>query len=145
MSQVSIIQYAEISTGSGQPLRIGSKVIPSTITLTGTGEVYHRVYNDITALSTTVLYDGDLTGLKWFAVKPSTEIQLAFGDEVADPIITSGIVLAANVWQFFNSGVTLSYTLDDTIAFRAIQSQANITKISAYNVLSADIEFIGAY
>ena len=146
MSQVNLIQYAEISTGSGSPLAIGSKTTPSTIALTGTSEVIHRVYNDISTTSSTTLYSSTLTGLKWFAIKPSVEIVVSFGkDAAADH--TSSIVVAANTWQFFNSGKTTEG--DDgsalSVAGRAIQVQANIDTITAYNALAADIEFIAAY
>lgn len=146
MAQINIIQHAEIYTGSGTPLRIGSKVTPSTITLTGTGEVFHRVFNDIALGSATALYTADMTGLKWFAVKASTEIQVGFGvDAAADH--NNAIVVSANVWQFFNSSKTTE-DLDGTglsVSGRAIQSQKYIDTVYAYNALAADIEFIGAY
>jgi hypothetical protein len=146
MAQVNIIQYAEIYTGSGPPLRIGSKVTPSTITLTGTGEVYHRVFNDITLGSATALYTADMTGLKWFAVKASTEIQIGFGTD-ASPDHNNAIVVPANIWQFFNSAETTE-DVDGTslsISGRATQGQQVIDTVYAYNALAADIEFIGAY
>lgn len=146
MAEVNIYQYAVISRSGAQSEIIGSKVTPTTISLTGTGEVIHRVYNDIGTTSSTTLYSSTLTGLKWFAIKPSVEIVVSFGnDDTADH--TSSIVVAANVWQFFNSGKTTEGVDGSalSVAGRAIQVQANIDTITAYNALAADIEFIAAY
>lgn len=137
MSQVNIIQYAEIYTGSGPPLRIGSKVTPSTITLTGTGEIFHRVFNDVGP--TQAIYSGDLTGLKWFAIKAVLETVVSFGDGTHN----NSIVLAPNVWQIVNSGETTGYGA--TVVARGATAQTAITTVEAYNVADCDIEFIGAY
>lgn len=144
MSQINLYQYAEIVKSDGSVEKIGSKHKPTTITLTGTGELIHQVWNDLPTTDYVTLYDDALTGLKWFAVKPSVEIQLAFGDESQVIDYTSAIVVGAGIWQFFNSGKTIE-DVQSTVTARAIQGQVDITKIVAYNVLAADIEFIGAY
>jgi len=146
MAQVSIIQYAEVSTGSGQPLRIGSKVIPSTITLAGTGEVHHRVYNDIVGPAVTVLYENTLTGIKWFAVKASVDIVIAYGGTTDSGNFpdTSAIGVTAGRWQFFNNGTT-TLNQGSNVEGRPTNNACDIIKVVAFNLTDADIEFIAAY
>ena len=144
MSQVNIIQYAEIYTGSGPPLRIGSKVTPSTITLTGTGEVYHHVYNDNPASTYKLIYSTELSGLKFFAVKSSTEAMLAFRTDGFEGMSTAH--LDAGVWQFFGEGSSTASVV--SLEARASGTEVPVEFIGIYNLNGAtaqDIEIVVAY
>lgn len=148
MSQVNIIQYAEIYTGSGPPLRIGSKVTPSTITLTGTGEVYHRVFNDVPAATVTDLYTADLTGLKFFAVKSTLAAYVGFSENSDQGDGASIINIPAGVWQFFGGGSTGadngSFTTRLTATYTTPEN-ITIVKIAIPGLASSDVEFVGVY
>lgn len=144
MAQVSIIQYAEITTGTGRPIRLGSKDVPTTTTLTGTGEVYHVVYNDNPASTYKVIYDGATTGVKFFAVKSSTEAMLAFQGDGLESMSTAH--LDAGVWQFFGEGSTTSSVV--SLAARAGGTEIPVSLIAIYNLSGAtaqDIEILVAY
>mgnify|MGYP003423089646 CR=1 FL=1 len=142
MAQVSIIQYAEITTGTGRPIRFGSKDVPSVITLTGTGDVVHRVYNDLPALAITTLYDDEDAALKWFAIKSSVAAMLGFEDLSVGG--TNAIKLVPNVWQFINSGVTTQAV--GLTSERVDETEYNIETVKVYHDTgTADIEFVTAF
>ena len=144
MAQVSIIQHVEISTGSGQPLRIGSKVIPSTITLTGTGEVFHRVFNDVPATTVTDLYSDDLTGIKFFGVKCSVEALFGFSN-TSESGSTNLVHLEPNMWQFFGEGTTTSSI--STLGTRCAEAEVAVELMKIYipGAAVGDVELIVAY
>lgn len=144
MAQVSLIQYAEITTGAGRPIRLGSKDVPTTTTLTGTGEIYHRVFNDIAVETYRLLYDGDTTGLKFFAVKSSTEAMLALFGEGLESM--SAVHMDAGVWQFFGEGSTTSSVV--SLEARASGTEVAVSQIGIYNISAStlqDVEILVAY
>lgn len=146
MSQVDIYQYAEVIKSDGTKIKIGSKQKPSTITLTGTGEMLHRVYNDIVGPAVTVLYESSLTGIKWFAIRSSVDIVVAFGGttDTGSYPDTSSIAVESNTWQFFNNGGT-TLNQGSNVEGRPTNNACDIIKIVAFNLLDADIEFFAAY
>lgn len=143
MSQINLYQYAELVRNDGSVVPAGSKSKVSTISLTGTGEVHHIVKNDLASLSTTVLYNGELTGIKWIAVRSSVDAILSFG---TDATSSNAIKLIANVWQFLNSGYTTNSS-STTIATRAAATTGYIADISVYipGLVVGDVELIAAY
>lgn len=140
MAQVNITQYAEITTGAGRPIRLGSKDVPSTITLTGTGEVYHMVYNDLPATDYRLIFDNQLTTIKFFAVKSSTEAMLAFISTTDESM--SAIHLTAGVWQFFGEGTTTSSVA--SLPLRAGGAEVALYQIGIYNIAATaqDVEIV---
>jgi len=142
MAQVNLIQYAEISTGSGSPLSVGSKTTPSTIAMTGTGEIVHRVYNDIAGTTAQVLYDNNFgSGIPvWWAIKSSQTGTVGFGNDSTE---ASAIGVVAGVWQFFNSGRGTT-SVSTTVSTKASGSLSTIGDIVFYNRSAsvADVEFI---
>lgn len=147
MAEINIYQYAVINRPGSSPEVIGSRNKPTTITLTGTGEVLHRVYNDITGPAVTSLYNSTMTGLKWFAVKASADIVLGIGgtSDSGATTDTSAIKVSSGVWQFFNSAGTTVDGNGDNLDVRVTNNACSILKINAYNLLDADIEFVAAY
>ena len=146
MAEINVFQYAVINRPGSSPVVIGSKNKPSTITLTGTGEVLHRVYNDIVGPAVTVLYESTLTGIKWFAVKASVDIVIAHGgttDSGSYPD-TSSIGVTAGRWQFFYNGTT-TLNQGSNVEGRPTNNACDIIKVVAFNLTDADIEFIAAY
>ena len=146
MAEVNIYQYAVISRSGAQSEVIGSKVTPTTISLTGTGEVIHRVYNDIVGPAVTVLYENTLTGIKWFAIKASVDIAIAYGGTTDSGNFpdTSAIGVTAGRWQFFNNGTT-TLNQGSNVEGRPTNNACDIIKVVAFNLTDADIEFIAAY
>lgn len=143
MAQINLYQYAELVRSDGSVVPVGSKTKASTISLTGTGEVLHIVKNDLASLSTTVVYNGELTGIKWIAMRSSVDATVAFG---TDATATSATQLKANVWQFFNSGMTTNSS-STTIATRVAAATVAIADISVYIAGGAtgDVEVLIAY
>lgn len=143
MAQVNTYQYAELVRSDGSVVPVGSKTKVSSISLTGTGEVLHVVKNDLASLSTTVLYNGELTGIKWMAFRSSVDAIVSFG---TDATSSSAIKLIAGVWQFLNSGYTTNSS-STTIATRVAATAGYIADISIYipGGAVADVEFIAAY
>lgn len=143
MAQVSIIQYAEITTGTGRPIRLGSKDVPSTIALTGTGEVVHRVYND-NANWPLNLFDADIiTGaLKFVAIKSSVDATLGFAATVGGGN-NSTVPVEANVWCFIHGGTVPGYAAN--IDTRLAEALVDVAYISLYASANADVEVLFAY
>jgi hypothetical protein len=141
MAQVSLYQYAEIVKSDGSVERIGSKNLPSTITLTGTGEIFHVVKNDLDADPAVAIYNGELTGIKWWAIKSSVAAQVSFG---TDATASNSQKLIAGQWQFFGSGYTTNSS-STTLATRAAAADAYIADISIYAATAADVELVIAY
>ena len=142
MAQVDVIQFAKITPGSGQPFAIGSKVLPSTITLNGTGQVIHRVYNDIPATTAQVLMDNEFVA-EWplfWAIKSSTAGTVAWGNDANN---AQCIGLVANVWQFFESGRATTNNTSD-VEDRSSASLSTIGDIVYYNRAAgvADVDFV---
>lgn len=142
MAEVNLYQYATISRPGSERVVLGSKNKPTTITLTGTGEVYHMVYNDLPANDYRLLFDNQLTTIKFFAVKSSTEAMLAFKSTTDESM--SAIHLSANQWQFFGEGSTTSSVASLTL--RANGTEVVVTQIGIYNIAAAlqDVELIVA-
>jgi hypothetical protein len=143
MAQVDIYQYAEVIKSDGTKIKIGSKQKPSTIAMTGTGEIIHRVYNDIAAVTAQTLYDNELGSSipVWWAILSSQGGTLAWGNDASN---SSAISIVANVWQFFGSSRSTTST-STTIATKAAASLSDIGDIVFYNrsaTTAADVEFI---
>lgn len=137
MAQVTLYQFAAITHGTGKPIELGSRSVPSTIALTGTGEVHHKVFNDLAATTLHVLYNGELTGIKFYAVKSSVDSMLAINEGDATESI---IHIESGVWQFFSGG--------STGAGGAIPwAESDVTDVSLYvlGAVAADVEFIAVY
>lgn len=148
MSQVDIYQYAEVIKSDGTKIKIGSKQKPSTITLTGTGEIVHHVFNDIAGGDTVDLYTADLTGLKFFAVKSSLAAYVGFSENSSLGEGASIIGIGAGVWQFFGGGLTGAdpgtFNVRMTVAATTPEN-ITIVKIHVPGAVAADVEFIGVY
>lgn len=148
MAQVDLYQYAEIVKSDGTKIRLGSKQKPSTITLTGTGEIIHRIFNDLTGGDTIDLYTADLTGLKFFAVKSSIAAYVGFSENSSLGEGASVIGIGANVWQFFGGGLTGAdggtFTTRMLVASTTPES-ITIVKINAPGASTYDVEFVAVY
>jgi hypothetical protein len=149
MPEVNIYQYAEINIPLSPTIRIGSKSVPTTISLTGTGEQTYDIYNDVPGQSVKVLYNSELTGIKWWAIKATKVVHLSWlgtSDSGTNPD-TSDIKIPANVWQFFNSGSTTEHS-GSNVESRPTNSEQAITKVVAFVPLASDpvdIQFIAVY
>lgn len=147
MAQVNIIQHAEIVLSNGQPLRIGSKTVPSVVTLTGTGEVVHRVWNGLTAADYTDLYSdtlgGILSGIKWWAVRSSVDAMFVYSGGTATSTSTSSLL--ANVWCFFGEGVTTSSAAG--LSARAAEAEIDVTDMGIYipGAVAGDVDLVVVY
>lgn len=143
MAQVNLTQYAEIILSDGRPIRIGSKTIPSTIALAGTGEVFHRIWND-NANWPLELYDSNITTgtLKFIAVKSSIDATFGYGKTVAGGN-NSTIPLEAGVWLFISGGGETNYVAN--VGDRTGETVDAITYMAITAGASADIELIVAY
>ena len=136
-------QYAVVNRPGASPLVIGSKNKPSTITLAGTGEVYHRVYND-NANWPLNLYDNAITTgtLKFIAIKVSVDATLCVADnELSGNNCT--IPLEADVWTFISGGSVLGYAA--SVNTRLTEAAVDIDYVSLYAGANADIEFFAMY
>lgn len=142
MAQVNIIQYAEVQMGDGNIFRIGSKHLPSTISLTGTGAILRKVWNDLAATTAkALLTDEDLTDFgPWvfMAVKSSKDSMLSW--ESVDANDTSAIKLESNIWHFFTHGVTSAYAAG--YLSRVAETPVDILGLSIYPSDVADVELV---
>ena len=144
MATVKVYQYVEVTPGSGSPIVLGKKSLSNLITLTGTGEVYHRVFNDIPATTVTELYADNLTGIKFFGVKSSRAATLGFGTANGGYEGANAITLTADVWQFFCGGETTTSAIN--LSARTADTTEEIGNIKIYIPSgSADVELIVAY
>lgn len=144
ISEINLYQYAVINRPGAQPLVLGSKNKPTTITLTGTGEVYHRVFNDIAATTLTDLYVEELTDIKFFGVKCSRAATLGFGTADGAAASASAILLTADAWQFFANGQTTSSL--SHLGVRTAEAAVDIAKMQIYIPGgTGDVEVIAVY
>lgn len=144
MADINLYQYAVINRPGAQPLVLGSKNKPSTITLTGTGEVYHRVFNDIAATTLTDLYVDELTDVKVFGVKCSRAATFGFGGSNQSYASANAIFLQADVWQWFATGQTTSDTTN--LGTRTAEAAVDIGNMKIYIPGgTGDVEVIAVY
>lgn len=140
MAQVNVWQYAELQLGDGLIIPLGSKAKPVATSLTGSGSLYEVQKYNLSTLSTTVLFNGELSTIKWIAVKSTKDGILCWG---TDATSSSSIKLIADTWQFFASGYTTDSS-STTIATRVAATPGYIADVSFYNsaATSADVHFI---
>ena len=144
MADINLYQYAVINRPGSQPIVIGSKNKPATITLTGTGEVYHRVFNDIAATTLTDLYVEELTDIKFFGVKCSRAATLGFGTATETSTGASAILLTADAWQFFANGQTTEGGTN--LGTRTAEAAVDIGNMKIYIPGgTGDVEVIAVY
>ena len=142
MAQINVWQFAELQLGDGLIIPLGNKAKPVAVSLTGNGTLYEIQKYNLSTLSTTVLYNGELATIKWIGVKSTKDGILCFG---TDATSSSAIKLIADTWQFFGSGYTTD-SFSTTIATRVAATPGYITDVSFYNsaATSADVHFIAA-
>lgn len=144
MAEINVYQYATISRPGSERLVVGSKNKPTTITLTGTGEVYHMVFNDIAVTTVTDLYADNLTGIKFFGVKCTVEALFGFSGD-SESGSTNLVHLEPNMWQFFGEGTTTSSI--STLSARLAELEVAVEKMKIYipGATVGDVELIVAY
>lgn len=144
MAEINVFQYAVINRPGSNPVVIGSKNKPSTITLTGTGEMYHRVFNDVAATTLTDIYVEEITDIKFFGVKCSRAATLGFGTADEFAAGSNAVLLAADTWQFFNTGQTTSSSTN--LGVRTAEAAVDIGNMKIYIPGgTADVEIIAVY
>lgn len=143
MAEISLYQYAVINRPGAQPLVLGSKNKPSTITLAGTGEVVHRVYNDNANWPLNLFNDDITTGtLKFIAIKSSVDATIGLADTPSGGS-NSTIPIEADVWLFIHGGTVAGYAAD--IDTRLAEALIDIGYVSMYASVNADVEVLFAY
>lgn len=142
MAQVNLFQYAEIQTGGGT-LCLGNKAKASTISLTGTGEVYHRIWNDNSSWPLNVYDFNIITGpVKFIAIKSSLDAVLGIADTLGGGN-NGTIPLEAGIWTFISGGTVLGYA--GNLDTRMAESAIDIAYMSVFAAGSADVELLVAY
>lgn len=145
MAQVNLYQFAEIQMGDGNVFTIGSKANPTRISLTGTGAMVRRVWNDVTALTALSLAEdvdlaagAHLNDYVLLAIKCSKDAIVAWTS--ATSADTSSVGVESNSWLFFTS----NQSTDSGIAAvgRCAATARDIIELAIYPSATADVELI---